>query len=289
VKVSGFTIIRNAIRFDFPVVEAIQSILPICDEFVVAVGESEDGTLDLIQNINSRKIRIIETVWDENLIGRTGEVLASETNKALQAVSDDTDWAFYIQSDEIVHEDDLPVIQTTMGNWKDDQNVDGLLFQYLHFYGSYEYLGSSPHWYSHEIRIVRKKKSIYSYRDAQGFRKGNDKKLGVHPIDARIYHYGWVRHPSTMQDKRIFHMKWAFKSVSNTELKKRGFDYSEIDSLEVFTGTHPVVMQKRINGKNWSFKYDLTYNRLSIKNRVKQFVKRYFGIELGYKNYRLLR
>ena len=66
-KVTGFSFIRNGVKFDFPIVEAIKSILPICDEFVVAVGKSEDDTLGLIQSIGSPKIKIIETVWDESL------------------------------------------------------------------------------------------------------------------------------------------------------------------------------------------------------------------------------
>jgi hypothetical protein len=43
-KVAGFTFIRNAVKNDYPVVEAITSILSICDEFVVALGNSDDGT-----------------------------------------------------------------------------------------------------------------------------------------------------------------------------------------------------------------------------------------------------
>ena len=132
-KVSGFTIIRNAIKFDFPVVESITSILPLCNEFIVAVGNSDDGTLDVIRNIDDTKIRIIETIWDERLIGKGGKVLAAETNKSLEAISDDADWAFYIQSDEVVHEKDLPAIYSAMEKWKDDSQVDGLLFKYLHF------------------------------------------------------------------------------------------------------------------------------------------------------------
>ena len=47
-KVCGFSFIRNAVKYDYPIVESIRSILPICDKFVVAVGNSEDNTLQLI-------------------------------------------------------------------------------------------------------------------------------------------------------------------------------------------------------------------------------------------------
>ena len=101
-KVTGFTFIRNAIRFDYPIVEAITSILPLCDEFIVVVGNSEDSTFDLIKNINSVKIKIINSTWDDSL-REGGRVLAAETNKALVAISDDTNWCFYIQGDEVLH------------------------------------------------------------------------------------------------------------------------------------------------------------------------------------------
>src|SRR5438045_1755818 len=126
-KISGFTIVRNAIKYDYPIVEAITSILPICDEVIVAVGKSEDETLQLIRSINSPKIKIIATVWDESLrVG--GKVLADETNKAFATVSADTDWAFYIQGDEVIHEKYLPVIKEAMQKYKDDKSVEGLLF-----------------------------------------------------------------------------------------------------------------------------------------------------------------
>lgn len=287
-KVSGFTIIRRAIKFDFSVLEAINSILPLCNEFVVAVGNSDDGTLDLIRKIGDPKIRIIETIWDERLIGKGGSVLAAETNKALDAISDDADWAFYIQSDEVVHEKDLPTIYSAMEKWKENTQVDGLLFKYLHFYGSYDYLASSPHWYSREIRIIKNHRSVYSFSDAQGFRMGKNKKLRVKPVDAFIYHYGWVKHPKTMQKKRLFHLKWQNEEVSKEEQNTRQFDYSKIDTLQLFKGTHPKVIQSRIEQKNWKFEYDIAFNRLSLKNRIKKAVKKYFGIELGYKNYRLI-
>ena len=190
-KVAGFTFIRNAVKNDYPIVEAIRSILPICDEFVIAVGQSEDETLSLIQKIDSPKIKIIETVWDDSL-REGGKTFAIETNKAYHAISDDTDWAFYIQGDECVHEQYLPIIKQAMIDYLNQENVEGLLFKYKHFYGSYDYYASSRRWYRNEIRVLKFNKTVSSYRDAQGFRK-NGRKIKVKPIDAYIYHYGWVK------------------------------------------------------------------------------------------------
>ncbi len=169
VKIAGFTFIRNALLYDYPVVEAITSILPLCDYFVVAVGKSDDDTLDLVRGIGDPKIHVIETVWDDRL-REGGRVLAEETNKAFDAIPPDYDWCFYIQGDECVHEDDLPAIRSGMEQWLNDPETQGLLLHYRHFYGSYDYVGVSRRWYRREVRIIRNDKHIRSYRDAQGFR-----------------------------------------------------------------------------------------------------------------------
>jgi glycosyltransferase involved in cell wall biosynthesis len=161
-KISGFTIVRNAIKYDYPIVEAITSILPICDEMIVAVGKSEDDTLELIRSIGSPKIKIIETIWDERL-REGGKVLADETNKAFAAVSEDSDWAFYIQGDEVIHEKYLPSIKASMEKFKNDSSVDGLLFNYTHFFGSYDFIGDSRRWYRREIRVIKNDHTISSY------------------------------------------------------------------------------------------------------------------------------
>jgi len=285
-KVTGFTFIRNAIIYDYPVVEAIRSILPICDDFVVAAGNSDDATLELITQIDPVKIRIVETIWDDTL-RKGGRVLALETDKAYLAIAADTDWAFYIQGDEVVHEKYLETIKSTMLKWKDHPEVDGLLFDFLHFYGSYNYVGSSTKWYPHEIRIIRKPGSIYSYRDAQGFRKGENQKLSVKPVDASVYHYGWVKEPAAMQRKQEnFHKLWhPDKWVEKNVAKADEFDYSGIDAIELFRGTHPSVMLDRIEKKNWKFDFETTFSNLSLKDRFKLLLRKYGGIELGYKNY----
>ena len=285
-KVTGFTIIRNAIKYDYPVVESIKSILPICDEFVVAVGESEDETPELVSSISANKIKIIDTKWDMSL--RTGgRVLAEETNKALNSLSEDTDWGFYIQADEVMHEQWLPHLMKAMEHYKDDPITEGLLVNYLHFYGSYDYIGDSRRWYRKEIRIVKPKAGLSSYRDAQGFRI-NDRKLVVKQTNAFMHHYGWVKPPDKQQEKqKNFHKlwhddSWLEKNVGNTNL----FDYSNIDSLSHFTGSHPKEMIDRINRVNWSFEFDPTKKNFGMKAALLHFIEKQTGWRPGeYKNY----
>lgn len=158
-KVSGFAIARNVLKADYPIKEALWSISPLCDEIIVAVGNSDDKTREFIEQLNIPHLKIIDTVWDDNL-REGGAVLADETNKALSAVSKDSDWLFYIQADECIHENDIPLIQSAMEQNLNNKEVNGLLFNYLHFYGSYDFVGDSRRWYRHEIRIIRNNASI---------------------------------------------------------------------------------------------------------------------------------
>jgi len=288
-KVAGFTFIKNAVQFDYPVVESIRSVLPLCDEMIVAVGDSTDSTRDLITGIGSDKIRIIDTIWNDAL-KEGGAVLADETNKAFHAINSDPDWCLYIQGDEVLHEQYHDNVRKAMQQWKDDPQVDGLLFKYRHFYGSFDYVANSSKWYRNEIRIVRHNPSIYSYRDAQGFRKGNDEKLRVKTTDAYMYHYGWVRPPQTMLDKvKNFENYWGEDPglIERVAVQhSNNFDYSRIDSLEKFTGTHPKVMQERIDKMNWKFDYDLSYNKTTFKESFKQLVEKITGRRpFDYNNY----
>ncbi|PLX08615.1 MAG: glycosyl transferase [Marinilabiliales bacterium] len=275
-KVCGFTFIRNAIKFDYPVKEAIESILPICDKFVVAVGNSDDDTYNLINSIAPDKIEIVKTVWDDSL-REGGRVLAVETDKAFQAISDEYDWCFYIQGDEVVHEKYLSEIKEAMQNNLSDKRVDGLLFAYKHFYGSYDYVGESYRWYRNEIRVVRNNKSIYSFRDAQGFRKDDNKMLRVKPVNAFVYHYGWVKDPGAMQKKQEeFNKLWHDDEWINKNVRKADeFDYSDIDVLKKFDETHPEVMKERIARTNWKFDYDLSCNKMKFKDRFKKFMENF--------------
>lgn len=270
--------------------EAIRSVLPVCNDFVVAVGDCEDETRAVIASIDP-KIRIIDTVWDKNL-NTGGAVLADETNKAYEAIDDDTDWCFYIQGDEVMHEKYLDTVYKGMQQWKDDMRVDGLLFKYLHFYGSYDYVGVSSNWYRNEVRIIRKNSSFYSYKDAQGFRKGKDEKLSVKSADAYIYHYGWVREPEKMKSK-VFYTGyyWSGLEIPDADniLYSGKFDYSQINALKKFQGSHPEIMQDRINKKNWKFEYELGYNKLSLKERFKNLIEKLTGKRpFDYSNYKII-
>ena len=289
-KVSGFTFVRNAIKYDYPVVESIRSVLPLCDEFIVAVGKSEDDTRNLVESIGDPKIRIIDTLWDDSL-REGGRVLAMETDKAFDAVSPESTWAFYIQADEVVHEKYLSMIMAAMKKWASDPYVEGLVFNYTHFWGSYRYIGDSRRWYRREVRVIRNDKLIRSWLDAQGFRKAG-RKLSVAPVDVFVHHYGWVKPPKAQQAKlktfnRYWHTdRWIEKSVSHSD----AFDYSGMDFLSPYTGSHPAVMEERIASQDWDFTPDHARKKHSCKAAILHFIEKKTGWRIGeYRNYRIIK
>ncbi len=288
-KVAGFTFIRNAVKFDYPVKEAILSVLPLCDEFVVCLGNSEDQTESLIRSIGDPRIRIIHSVWDDSL-RQGGRVLSVETDKALDAVSPDCDWAFYIQADEVLHEKYLTPVRNSMEKWLEHPEVEGLLFDYLHFYATYDFVGDSRRWYRNEIRIIRNDKRICSWKDAQGFRK-EGRKLNVKKAGAAIFHYGWVKPPEKQQEKqKFFHRLWhSDEKVHAMTGESSVFDYSRVDSLKRFAGTHPAVMGERIHKMGWVFNHDVREKKLSLKNRLLHIVERLTGKRFfEYRNFELI-
>ena len=289
-KIAGFTIIKNAVVNDFPIVEAIKSILPVVDEMIVLIGDSSDATISLIESIGDPKIKIHHSVWDKNL-RKGGVVLAVETDKAFQYIDDSFDWAFYIQGDEVVHEKYHPVIIEACHKYKNDAAVQGLLFNYKHFFGTYDYVGDSRKWYAHEVRIIRNNKKITAYRDAQGFRIGKT-KLPVAAINAAIYHYGWVKSPEQMRKKQkessvFWHDDTQMeKIISSPDY----YDFSGFDSLEKFTDTHPIVMKERIIQKNWAIDLDISKKKFSLKNLILYYFEKWTGIRpFDFRNYKIIR
>lgn len=245
-KISGFTMVRNADKFYFPVKESILSILPVVDEFIIALGDSEEGdrTREFIESIDSDKIKIYDRVWSkEDFEG--GRILATETNFALSKCTGD--WCFYIQADEVIHEKDLPQIREYCEKYVDDKRVDGFLFNYHHFFGDYEHYLPVHGWYKNEIRIVRNNIGVYSRKDAQSFRKNEEEKLNVIPIEPYVYHYGWVRPPETMRSKNKEHDSFHSDEHNVNEKYKNipiGFDYGALGNIPIFKDSHPAVMDE---------------------------------------------
>jgi len=240
VKISGFTITRNAIEFNYPVVESIKSILPICDEFIVNIGDSQDKTLELIQSIRDPKIKINQNKWDFSE-GKT--VLSRQTNIALSECKGD--WAFYLQSDEVIHEKDLPILKKIMSKYLNNPDIEALRFAWLHFYGSYYRYRVDSGWFQKQDRIIRNNGMMQSFVDAYGFERKDKLPLNRKKTGCFIYHYGWVQSPDLMTQRRVNAERIGFTQLYSEE-RTKDYDFGSLDRFPAYFGTHPAVMTERI-------------------------------------------
>jgi hypothetical protein len=285
---SGFTFVRNANKYHYPAVESITSALSICDEFIVNVGDSDDGTLDSIRAIESPKLKIVTSIWDPAL-RTSGEILARQTDIALSHCSGD--WALYLQADEVLHEADLPVIREAIKRHQNNRRVEGFLFNYAHFYGSYEMIACGRRWYRHEVRLL-KPDGVSSFRDAQGFRKWG-RKPRVVALPVTVFHYGWVRPPRIMGRKKAdFDRLWHDdKTVERMNPAPDSFTYDRNMFLQKFSGTHPSVMRKRVQEAAWVFDppAESFTMRGPIHERLFWEFEKLTGFRIGeYRNYRIV-
>ena len=297
--VSGFTYIRNGFTFGYPFLEAMQSILPLVDELVVAVGNSSDGTREAVAALHPSKIKIIDTVWDDNL-REGGKIFAQQANMALDNCKGK--WAFHIQADELIHEQDYEKIKNAIKVADSDENIEGILFDFLNFYGGYHHIGATRKWHRREVRIVRNVKEIRSYRDSQGFRiyanidsykKGSKgRSLKVLYCGIPYFHYSYARKPQLMQKKNnYFNSFWHDdKWLEENNSGKAEYDYSIVDAVKPFVGTHPKLMQKHVQSQDWEFTYNPTKAKFSAKDKLLFLVEKNTGWRIGeYKNYKIIK
>lgn len=282
-KISGFSFGRNTSKLYYPIKESILSILPICSEFIFVLGkgDEDDRTLEILESIDSPKLKIIHTEWDIDKYPK-GMEYAHQTDIAKEHCTGD--WLFYIQADEVIHEKYLPVIEKRCEELVENTKVEGLLFNYKHFFADYDHYINDHGWYQNEVRVVRNLPEIHSFGDAQSFRKiekfdgvsyrkiENTDPVNVAIVDAYVFHYGWVRPPSFLQKKKKA-MDSAYKSAVKVEAIYKGqaadFDYGPLKGLPKFEETHPKVMSTKMRDFNWGDQLNYATNKVPDRKKFK--------------------
>lgn len=290
-KVSGFTFLRNGQKLGYPFIASIQSILPLVDEFVIALGPCDDATEVMIRELGEPKIRLIPTQWNERLrndYSVKGFVYGQQKSIALFNCTGD--WAFYLEADEVLHENDLPKIRAAMEKHLPDERVEALAFDYLHFYGNKNTIAWSPGWYRSEVRIIRNTIPAWS-SEALFFNVVDGHKQSRYPraahTGATIFHYGWVRSEAQMDLKSATVKKYWDDS------KPKPMDYSQIDAavLKEFTGAHPQAVQGWLPAADGVFKADPNH-RLTTRERKHRrmlWLENTLGLRFDKKHYQLVR
>jgi hypothetical protein len=277
-KIIGFTYVSNSILSELPVTESINSILPLCDEFYVLVGKSEDNTANVIQRIDSPRLRIFQV----------SSIIAAELNGLLNVLSRQrADWLFYLKPSEIVHEKDLKALSDVMSANLHDPSVDGLLFNQMHFIGSYEYIGKNNNWNKQSVRILRPSADLLPTRGGEGFLKNNH-PLNVKPTGIYLYNYRYISAPFIPSRYRMIRNQVTVSGQKNAVTSSEA-DFSIADNTKRFTGSHPAVMQSLISKVNWKFTFDPTKRKSSLRRVVKLFLGKLAGLKPAvYKTYRII-
>jgi hypothetical protein len=257
-KVCGFSIANNAVRLGYPIEESLRSMLPLVDELILNIGDTDDETWDLVQSLNEPKIKPFRSFWDPHLRSG-GQLLARQTNLALERCQGD--WGLYLQADEVLHERDYPLIRQAMETHL-NKSTESLRLRYHHFYGSFQTIQDNPkHWYTSAIRIIRLGIGASSWGDAMDFcmrRDGKELFLDYAETDAYVYHYGWCRPPEVMRTKtesfrRLYHEDDVLEIKA--PMPENVFD--RLGDLRFFRGTHPAVMQDRVKAQSWQFDHGI--------------------------------
>lgn len=285
-KVSGFTFLRNGTLLGYPYIESLKSLLSVCDEVVVAVGKSDDDTLEQVRGIADPRIRVIETTWNEDMKDR-GYVYAQQ--KMIAQFNCSGDWAFYLEGDEVIHEQDAPLIRAAMEQHLANPKVEALVFDYEHFYGCPDLVAKSPAWYRRAPRIIRN--TIRSWApDGLFWVVMHQNKRGRYPnaalVGCPIYHYGHVRSSAKMNEK----IRQVSRYWNHTP---KAHDYSQIDAsiLQPFTGTHPAIVQP------WFKEYaelvftpdpDYRLSKREKRHRWQMKVEKMLNRDLTKKHYQLV-
>jgi glycosyltransferase involved in cell wall biosynthesis len=291
VKVSGFTFIKHGLSLGYPFLESILSIEPLCDEIIINVGfedpelTKDDGTYEYLKkNLTHQKFIFLKSHWNPEL-HKHGTILSEQTNIALAACSGDI--CQYIQGDEVIHENDLPLIHDAMMELARSPQYHGLVFDYLHFYGNTDIVKHTRNIYRREVRTIKNHLNILSWKDAQGFRFKNEEKIQCLKTTARIFHYGWARKEQVMANK----VDQFDKLYHGEKFQGKRFFYEKIWGLKKFVNSHPKIMEKwildhrnEINLKDLKFRHEFKNIGLLLSDCIESLTDYRIG---EYKNYKL--
>lgn len=293
-KVSGISFIKNGITLGYPFLEGILSIAPLCDEVIINVGfnnpecTEDDGTYDYLKSkLTDQKFIFLKSWWDPE-VSSQGLILSQQTNIALEKATGDI--IQYIQGDEAVHEDDYDSIRKGYEQLHSRDDIQGLVFNYLHLYGNTNVHRHTRSVYRREVRAIKNNQGLVSWKDAQGFRYPDGSKMKAILIDARIFHYGWAR-PQDVMDQKIKSFNKLYHGKDHET--ENDFSFRRIWGLKAFHGSHPKVVQPWI-AKNTHEIDILNFPKSYILGdwdlMVSDAIERLTGWRMGeFRNYKLVK
>lgn len=283
ILVSGLTIIRNGVRLNYPFIEAIRSALPICDEYIVVAGDSDDETLERLAELKDDRVKVIHTEWSPRVTPRKC-LLAQQTNIGLGFCRGA--WCLYLQGNEVLHERALPRLRNLMETHERDDSIEAMLLERLTFWSDYRhYLAVYPRRFKYTARIIRPNIGTYSIRDGMSFAVfDNFSTRGRYPraIDtgADLYRYDYVH--SVEQQARKFADAVHRSGTSVKADENYFYEYYPRQFIARFTDSHPEVMAQRVASSSGESSLDLQRCRLDLTvGERKRILESYFYKRFG--------
>lgn len=284
-RISAFTFLRNGVQLAYPFVESIRSALPLVDEYIVALGPSDDGTREAIEAIDDPRIRIIDTQWN----GATGRGFVYGQQKMIGLFNTTGDWSLYLEGDEVLHERDIDAIRDLAERADRQPHVEAIAFQYHHFYGTPELVATGPAWYRVEPRMIRNHDIRVISPGGLYFIVLDQNKKGRYPraveTDATIHHYGWVR-PIDSHHRKAKQVSGYWGTP-----REKANPYENVDAsiLKPFEGSHPAIMSEWLSSTaNTVFTpnpdYQLT--KRDRRQRIKRSIEKVTGLDLCKRHHR---
>ncbi|MBF0361814.1 MAG: hypothetical protein HQK49_12425 [Oligoflexia bacterium] len=264
-KLYGFTLLKNGIKYDYSFRESIFSMAAITEKIYIALGDSEDTTEEALKELRNELssvkgedfLKIKYTIWDPELRSG-GLILSRETNLALNFLRSDLKkcgsindcWGFYLQADEVIHQDEYMQIIKDIEQ-ANHNGYDAVRFRYLHFWPDHHNIAINKKWYPSEIRAIRLNTAIESWGDAQSFRFAQK----IFNSDAHIFHYGHVREKDSYLQKKADILKLYHSDGKLSKYKRREKKLDKQTETLPFCGLHPKIMKERILrlGDQWIF------------------------------------
>lgn len=249
-RVFGFTLLRNAVKYDYCFKESLESLLNVCEDVTIAFDRGEDETEKILNQLP--RLHLVDSSW--NMQKREGGIVLSEqTNIALEKLRKDkidieNAWGFYLQADEVLHEEDRELILKDI-ELADQFHYDAISFRYLHFWQSHHSIAINKKWYPQEVRAVKLKTNIESWGDAQGFRNQNK----IYQSEARIFHYGHVREEDKYLSKKADILKMYHSDQKLSKYKRREKKFDSLTETLPYWGPQPHWMKERVLrlGEDW--------------------------------------
>ena len=286
-KISIYTFARNAIYYDYHIVDMLLHHLDFADEIIVNEGYSTDDTFNRIKRIDS-KIKIYKNKWDT---ANPIEWLARFKNEARKLCTGD--WCILLDADEFIPEWEFSRIRCYLSN----TNKVIIPMKYVNFYGNYKVYNKNPKKYNwpeykysihkniSDLEIVGDGSNV-AFKDASRNVSSSKDESPYANERFECHHFGVVRKPARLREKwhsqalrdRGFYSKekksrwdWVPGFVYNL-FPYKWTDPQYMDSLAIYEG--PYIKAVRDNPNEFVRDNFEIYEYLLKKEKLKSRLER---------------